>query len=450
MLDRDNLHSYQIKAARFITERLFCGLFLDMGLGKTVTTLTAISDLLDDFLTTRVLIIAPLRVANTVWKQEAKNWDHLKHLNIEICTGSIKDRTKAIQSNADIIVINRENVPWLVEKFKWSFDMIVIDESSSFKSHKSKRFRALKKVRKHCNSLVILTGTPSPNSLIDLWAQIYLLDFGQRIGRTIGNFRSRFCKSAGFKGYGWAIKDSESRQQIKDKISDICMSMSAKDYLSLPDRIDVTRYCELDNDAQAVYNEMEKELIILLEGGTSIIADTAAQVVNKLFQICNGAIYDEDKNAHHIHDFKIDSLKELVEDNPDENLLVAYNFKSDLDRLRKAFPNAVTLSSSGDELDLWNKGKIKMLLAHPASAGHGLNAQFGGNVIVWFGLTWSLELYQQFNARLHRQGQMKPVRIVHLVAKGCLDERVMQALSDKEADQTDLLNYLKDQLIVTK
>lgn len=442
MLTRSNLHHYQNSAIEFVRSKPKCGLFLDMGLGKTATSLTVVSDFLDNFFISRVLIVAPLRVANTVWKQEAEKWEHLKHLNIDICTSSTEQRTRGLNSNADIHVINRENIPWLVENLKWKWDMVIIDESSSFKSMKSKRFKSLKKITKYVKSMLLLTGTPSPNGLMDLWSQLYLIDNGERLGRTITNYRQRFFKSTGYMSYGYKA-NSDADEKIKALIKDVCVTMSAKDYLELPDKVDLNEYVTLPETATKQYKELEKEFLLTLEEGVDIETPSAGALVNKLLQMCNGSVYDENKKAHEIHSGKIQAMKEIIDDNSSENFLVAYNFKSDLARLQKAFPQAVLLSKSGDELGEWNRGKIKMLLAHPASAGHGLNAQFGGSAIIWFGLNWSLELYQQFNARLHRQGQDRPVRIIHIVAKGCLDEKVLLALHSKAKTQNELIEYLK-------
>ena len=413
-----------------------------MGLGKTVISLTAASHFLDNFLIQKVLVISPLRVANSVWKQEAKKWEHLTHLKISICTGSELNRNVSFTKEADIYVINRENIPWLVENFKWQWDMVIIDESSSFKNVRSKRFRALKKIIKHVKSVVLLTGTPSPNGLMDLWSQIYLIDKGERLGKTITNYRQRFFKPSGYMGYVWKPNE-DSEDKIKESIKDICMTMESKDYLELPDKINLNEYIIFPDKIKKQYKQLEKEFLLSLEGGDDIEALSSGVLANKLLQLCNGAAYDSEKNWHEIHDLKIQCLKEIIEDNPTENFLIAYNFKSDLSRLQKIFPQAVTLSKSGSELDKWNKGNIKILLAHPASAGHGLNAQYGGSAVIWFGLNWSLELYQQFNARLHRQGQIKPVRIIHIVAKDGIDERVLLALRDKAKTQQDLIEYLK-------
>ncbi len=454
-MDRSNLHDYQNKALAFIKDKRKCALFLDMGLGKSVTTLTAASDLLEDFAVNKVLVIAPLRVANTVWKQEAEKWDHLKHLKISIITGQVKDRLAAIESDADIYVVNREQVQWLAEgkqvkgtgsslkilKWKWKWDMLIIDESSSFKNHQSKRFRALRKMIKHIKSVVLLTGTPSPNGVGDLWAQMYLIDQGQRLGKTLTNFRSRFMHQPQYMGFGW-LPNKDANKQIQEIIKDVCITMSSEDYLELPERIDLNEYIELPPKVRAQYKELEKEFLLTLDSG-DIEALSAATLAGKLLQMCNGAVYDEDGGTHLIHDLKIKAIKEIIEDHPNENFLIAYNFKSDLVRLSKAFKQGVSLSKSGVEVQKWNENKIKLLFAHPASAGHGLNLQAGGSNIIWFGLNWSLELYQQFNARLHRQGQDKPVKIIHIVAKDGMDEKVMKALVSKAKTQNDLLNYLK-------
>ncbi len=438
-----DLHAYQRKAIQFIKDKGRCALFLDLGLGKTVSTLTAVADLLDDFAVERVLVIAPLRVANTVWKQEAAAWSHTSHLKVAVATGTVKDRQRALAAKAEITVINRENVVWLVKNHKWQWDMIVVDESSSFKSHSAKRFRALRHVVKNVKRTVLLTGTPAPNGQGDLWSQMFLIDQGERLSKTVGQFRSRFFTPAGFQGYGWVLRDRAAGEKINELISDVCLSMSADDYLDTPERINVEVAVSLPSEHMETYKELEKEFLIELESG-EIRAVHAGALAGKLLQFANGAIYDAEGVAHHIHDAKLDALKDLVEDNPTENLFVAYNFKTDLARLQKAFPDAVTLSKSGDELEAWNRGEIKMLLAHPASAGHGLNAQHGGSVVVWFGLNWSLELYQQFNGRVDRQGQKMPVRVIHLVAEDTIDLRVMAAVEGKAKTQDDLLAYIKD------
>ncbi len=441
MRSRSELHDYQERAISFIKEKKRCALFLDMGLGKTISTLTAISDFFDDFAVTKVLIIAPLRVTNTVWKQEAKNWAHTAHLDVRICTGSASARRMEVLSNPDVMIINRENVQWLVDNHKWKWDMIVVDESSSFKSSKSKRFKALKKVIKFVDKVVLLTGTPSPNGQMDLWSQLYLIDQGERLCRTITNFRGLYFQQAGYMGYAYELREG-SADKINEKIVDVCLSMSSEDYLELPDRIDLIERVSMSPAMMKQYKEFEREFFMEVED-KGIAAISAGVLANKLLQFANGCVYDDEGSGQFLHDAKLDVLKEIVEDNPDENLLVAYNYKSDLARIQKAFPKAVTLSRSGDELEAWNRGEVKMLLAHPASAGHGLNAQHGGCVLVWFGLNWSLELYQQMNARLHRQGQERPVRIMHLVTGGTIDERVLLAIEAKAKSQSDLLEFIK-------
>lgn len=446
MLNKSDMHEYQHKAVRFIKDKKRCLLLLSMGLGKTVSTLTAISDLKDSFAVNKVLVIAPLRVANTVWEQEASNWEHLRHLRVSVCTGSASKRLSALHYDADIYVINRENVVWLLEHYKGKppFDCVVVDESSSFKNPSSQRFKALRKMLPVTEYMILLTGTPSPNGLMDVWSQTYLVDFGMSLGRTITSYRQRFFDKDYF-GFGYEIKDGSS-DKIHELMKPYTLSMQAEDYLELPDSIPIYQKVQMPAKAVRDYAEFEKELFIELEGA-EVEAMSAAVLANKLLQYANGALYVDEFGAwEQVHDAKIDALKEIVEDNDGETMLVAYNFKSDLARLLKAFPDAVVLDKSAETVSRWNSGEIKMLLAHPASAGHGLNLQRGGSLAVWFGLTWSLELYQQFNARLHRQGQLKPVRIVHIVSEGTIDETVIKAIDSKESVQNLLLNALKEKL----
>lgn len=444
MFNRDDLHDYQKRAIEFIKDTKRCGLFLQMGLGKTTSTLTAISDLSDSLLVDKVLIIAPLRVANTVWKQEAAKWRHLNHLKINICTGSERERITALQTSADIYVINRENTSWLVEHYgsKWPFDCVVIDESSSFKDSSSRRFKSLKQVSPLTNYMVLLTGTPSPNGLMDLWTQMYLIDFGQSLGRTKTAYQQRFFETD-YMGYKLTpIKGADDK--IHELIAPRIISMKAEDYLEVPEKIELVASVVLDKKLLEAYRTFEKNLFVELPDGEEIEALSAAVLANKLLQWCNGAMYvDELKNYAVVHDLKLDALQEIIEENPDENILVAYNYKSDLERLQKRFKTARVLDKDPQTIIDWNSGKIKMLLAHPASAGHGLNIQFGGSMIVWFGLNWSLELDQQFNARLHRQGQTQPVRIIRIIAEGCLDERVIAVLQSKDRTQEKLIQALK-------
>lgn len=443
MLSRDNMHDYQNRAVDFIKKNKRCILMIEMGLGKTTSSLTAFSDLLDGFVTERVLVIAPLRVANSVWAQECKKWEQLKHLSVSICTGTERQRIAALSTTADVYTINRENVPWLVKHYgkKWPFDAVIVDESTSFKSASSQRFKALRRVLPDTEYMVLLTGTPSPNGLLDLWSQVYLVDFGQSLGRTMTAYKQRFFESD-FMGYKFTPKQG-SAEKIHALIAPFCLSMSAADYLELPKRIDLVERVTLPPKIKALYDSFELELLAELPSGDMVEAMNAAVLANKLLQWCNGATYTDDRgNYETIHDLKLDALGELIEQN-DEPMLVAYNYKTDLARILERFPDAVMLDKDAETIARWNRGDIKLLLAHPASAGHGLNLQEGGSLCVWFGLNWSLELYQQFNARLHRQGQTKPVCIVHIVADGCIDERVLQVLSDKEAVQSQLLYALK-------
>lgn len=440
---RNDLHKYQQRMIDFINNTPKCAIWAGLGLGKTITTLTAITDLIDSITVNSVLIIAPLRVANSVWHIEAKRWEHTKQLRFSIVTGSDKERRTALHKTADVYVINRENVQWLVELYakKWPFDMIIIDESSSFKSASSQRFKALKKVLPQTSRLVELTGTPSPNGLLDIWSQIYLLDNGQRLGKSMTAYKQRFFES---DYMGYKFKPVKYADKIIHKlIDDIVISLNVDDYLEMPERIDTVIKVQLPQNRLDEYKQLEREFLIQINDN-DIVAYNAATLAGKLLQYCNGAIYTDDlKNWTEIHSAKLDAIDDIISDNTDENLLIAYNYKTDLERLKKRYPEAVVLDKNPDIIKQWNDGKIKMLLAHPASAGHGLNLQHGGSIIVWFGLNWSLELYQQFNGRLHRQGQTKPVRIVHIVADGCIDNRVMQAIENKAQTQDELLDAMK-------
>ena len=444
--------NYQQYAINHVIDNSASGLFLDMGMGKTVSTLTAIDDLILLGEVNKVLVIAPLRVAEDTWSTEVDKWDHLKHLRISKILGSKKQREEAINTEADIYVTNRENVDWLVTECfnNWIWDMVVIDELSSFKSSKAKRFRALKKVRPYFKRIVGLTGTPAPNSLIDLWPQIYLLDGGQRLGKTITGYKERYFKPGrrnGYVVYNWELKEG-SEEAIQNKISDICISMSAKDYLDIPERIDNRVEITLPIKVMDTYKQLEKDLVLEI-GEEDITAANAAVLTNKLLQLANGAIYSEDKEVVRIHDEKLDRLEEIIDIANGKPVLVFYNFKHDYDRISKMLTkNKIKHQAlnTSDDIKKWNNGEIQVALLHPASAGHGLNLQYGGNIIVWFGLTWSLELYQQANARLHRQGQKETVIIHHLIAKGTVDEDVMNALANKEVNQNMLLEAVKARL----
>lgn len=443
MLSRSDLHAYQQRAIDFIKERKRCALFLDMGMGKGVTTLTAIADLLIAGKFKKVLVIAPLRVANSVWPTEVEKFAHLNHLTVSVCTGTEKQRIDALKTKADIYTINRENIPWLITLCgkSWPFKCVVIDESSSFKTPSSKRFKALKKALPMTDYMVLLTGTPAPNGLLDVWSQMYLIDFGVALGRTYTMYKDRFFIKD-YWGYRYEIKHGAS-EEIHKLMAPHVLSMSADDYLELPERIDIVEPIEYEPSFIKQYKRFEKDMFAQLPDGQEIEALTAATLANKLLQFCNGAAYDENKQWIALNDAKLDALEQIIDDNPTENILLAYNYKFDLERLKARFKHLVELDSKPETIKKWNDGKIRLLAAHPASAGHGINAQFGGSMIVWYGLNWSLELYQQFNARLHRQGQTKPVRIVHLVSKGLLDERVMEVLSQKDVTQKKLLVALK-------
>lgn len=437
---------YQEYATRLICEKPAVALLLDMGMGKTAATLMAIKSLLyDSFTVSNVLVIAPLRVAEATWSDECNEWDELKDLTVVPVIGPLKKRLEALATSADIHTINRENVSWLVDHYKtrWPFDMVVIDESSSFKSNKSQRFKALRRVRPLIHRIVELTGTPVPNGLMDLWSQAYLLDRGKRLGRTIGAYRRRWFtpgRGSGYVVYDWRPRDG-AEQEIYQALSDICVSMKAKDYIQLPPVLYNRVSVRLPPVAQKAYKQLERDLVLQL-GEDDVVASTAAVLSNKLIQMTSGAVYNEDGKAIDVHHAKLDALQEIVEDNPHKPVMVFYWFRHDLDRLQAIFPQARILSSHQDIKD-WNAGRISLLLVHPASAGHGLNLQYGGSVIVWYSLSWSLELYQQANKRLHRSGQQHTVVIHHLIAEGTIDEDVMQALARKRAGQEGMLEALK-------
>ena len=439
-------HDYQDYAANQILDKLACGLLLDMGMGKTVVTLTAIDELLRDrFQVKKVLVIAPLRVAEDTWGKECEKWDHLKHLRISKVLGPEKTRIAALESKADIYIINRENVVWLVGHYgsKWPFDMVVIDELSSFKSPKAKRFKALRKVRPLIKRIVGLTGTPAPNGLLDLWPQIYLLDRGERLGKTLGGYLERYFdpdKRNLEIIFNYKLKP-EAEKAIYEKISDICVSMKAQDYLQMPARIDNFVRVEMAPKEKTLYKQLEKGMLLPFTGG-DIDAANAAVLSNKLLQMANGAVYDEFGAVRQIHRRKIDAIEDLWEGANGKPILVFYAYKHDKERLQEFFKTARDLNTSQDITD-WNAGTISMALAHPASAGHGLNLQAGGHIIIWFGIPWSLELYQQANGRLYRQGQNEAVIIHHIVTAGTIDEDVIKALEQKDTGQAALLEAVK-------
>lgn len=436
-------HKYQEAAINKIIEINRCGLFLDMGLGKTVITLTAINELkFNYFEVDKVLIIAPLRVAEDTWINEIHKWEHLNSLTVSLILGDKSKRIKALNVQADIYVVNRENVSWLVDYLgkHWDFDMVVIDELSSFKSSSSNRFRSLKRVINKSSRVVGLTGTPNPNGFMDLWSQIYLLDSGERLGRTLTSYRNEFFlpdKRDSQRIFTYKLKDGSS-ELIRNKISDICISMKAEDYLNLPDKVFINQKISLKD--RQVYESFEKEFYFEFANGVEITALTKSVLINKLLQLTNGAVYKDKDDYFIVHDDKLNKLEEIVESSLDSPILCFYQYRHDLERISNRFPFAKELSQ--DTIDEWNKGKIKLLLTHPSSSAYGLNLQDGGNIIVWFGLTWNLELYGQANARLYRQGQKNKVFIHHLICENTVEERVLQSLQNKGKVQDELLSYL--------
>lgn len=441
------LHPYQEYSKNFILDHPYCALLLDMGLGKTLSSLTAIDELLHTFeIIENVLVIAPLSVAEKTWTDEIEKWDHLQHLTFSKVLGNPKQREEALFKKADVYLINRENVEWLVNYYQrnWPFKTVIIDELSSFKSSSAKRFKALRKVRPKMDRVIGLTGTPSPNSLMDLWAQMYLLDQGERLGKTITQYRNKYFVPAQKNGnivYSWQLIPG-AEEAIYNKISDICVSMKAKDYLQLPPRTENIIELDLNPTSWKQYKELEREYVLELEEA-DVVASNAATLSNKLLQLSNGAVYDENGDGREIHQEKLNALERVIEDAQGQSVLVFYQYQHDLERIQARFKQAKALNVSDGDIEKWNEGKIPLLLAHPQSAGHGLNLQKGGHIIVWFGLTWSLEFYQQANARLDRQGQTQPVIIHHLVTKGTIDEQVIKALQAKEQGQSALMAAVK-------
>lgn len=441
-------HDYQRYATDFIINNPISAVLLEMGLGKSVISLSAINELmLDYFDVSRTLVIAPLRVANSTWPDEIKKWDHLKHLNYSVVIGSEKERLDALKKPAHIYLINRENVDWLITKsgISWKFDMVVIDELSSFKSYQAKRFKSLLKVRPKIKRIVGLTGTPSSNGLMDLWAEFRLLDMGERLGRYITYYRQNFFvpdKRNQQMIFSYKPRDG-AEKKIYSLISDITISMKSKDFLKMPECIMNEVIVTLSDKEQKLYDSLKQDMVLSLEEN-EIDAINAAALSNKLLQMSNGAVYNDDKESLHIHDRKLDALEDLIEGTNGKPVLVAYWFKHDLEKIKDRFD--VREIKSAKDISDWNKGKIPVALIHPASAGHGLNLQAGGSTLIWFGLTWSLELYQQTNARLYRQGQDSTVVIHHILTKGTIDEDVMKALKAKEKIQDALIDSVKARL----
>ena len=445
-------HDYQQQATRFITDNTEAAILLGMGLGKSVITLTALWELLlDSFLVRRVLVVAPLRVARDTWPGELVKWDHLNGLAMTVAVGTKPERLDALAKNAMVTVINRENIPWLVQHLggAWPFDMVVIDELSSFKNPQSKRFKALASTRANVTRIVGLTGTPAANGLMDLWAQFRLLDCGERLGRYITGYRNR-----------WFIPDKRNGQQvftykpregaeaeIYAAIADMTISMKTTDHLKLPDLTVTTTQVALSEKERGVYEQLRDDLVIAL-GDDIIDASNAAALSGKLLQLASGAIYTSEGDTIGVHDRKLDALEDILEAANGQPVLVAYWYRHDLERIKQRFTSARELKTSAD-ITAWNQGEIPLGVIHPASAGHGLNLQAGGHLLVWFSPTWSLELYQQTNARLYRQGQSQPVTITHLVAENTIDSLVLQALERKDVTQSALIDAVRTELTPT-
>lgn len=454
MLKRSDLHDYERVAVNWMNEKPYSGLFLDMGLGKTVSSLTCISDLIfNSFEISTVLVIGTKRVAENVWDAEAAKWQHTRHLRVSKIIGTAQQRLAALNAKAEIYTIGRDNVSWLCAQYGGSnlpFDMLIVDESSSFKNPSSLRFKALKKVASSFDRVAILTGTPSPNSLIDLWPQIYLLDQGERLGTTITKYRDKYFvpgQRNGYVVYNYRIIKSLANV-IQRRIKDICISMKAENYLDMPEKVMNVIELEIPSKLLEAYKDFEAQHVLSIIKDDVVTAANAAALSNKLLQFANGAIYDEDKNVHEVHKLKLDALEEIVDAAEGKPILVAYNFRHDLKRIMDRFKaiKPRMLKTKQDEND-WNAGKIRMLVCHPASVGHGLNLQQGGNTIVWFGLNWSLELTLQLEARLYRQGQTHEQVVIHLLAiKGTIDNYVIKRVKDKNMTQQDLLKALKHRI----
>jgi SNF2 family DNA or RNA helicase len=443
-------YDYQQYAIDYIIRNKESGIFLDMGLGKTVITLTAIEELMyNSFEVKRVLVVAPLRVARDTWSGECDKWDHLKHIKMSLILGDERERIRAINRNADIYVINRENLAWLIDHYGKSFpyDMVVLDELSSFKDSSSKRFRKMKSVRPFIKRIVGLTGTPAPNGLLDLWPQIYLLDMGKRLGRYISAYRNEYFvpdKRNGQVIYSYKPRPYAEREIYK-KINDLCVSMKAADYIKMPDRVDNFIEVKMSDNEKRLYDRLERDTLLPFSDG-DIDAVNAAALATKLLQMANGAVYDENKIVKHIHNKKLEALEDLYEAANGKPVLIFYMYKHDRDRIKALIGQDARELDTAQDIADWNAGRIKAAIAHPASTGHGLNLQSGGSTIIWFGLTWSLELYQQANARLWRQGQKETVIVHHLVTKDTIDEQVMKVLQKKEKGQSALMNAVKARL----
>ena len=445
---------YQGLALSFMRKHDRCALFLDMGLGKTVVTLTRIVELQLQRKIHKTLVIAPKRVAEDTWRREVRKWDHTRHLRVSTVLGSAAERIRALNADADLYVINRENVTWLVDRLgaEWPYDMVVIDELSSFKSTQAKRWRSLKKVIKLSPYVVGLTGTPAANGYLDLWPEMYLIDGGEALGKTLTAYKNLYFYPGAHNGhviYEWKLR-SGAQKHIDVKLRKSCLSMSKEDWLDLPPIVYNDILVRMDPDERKIYEKLEREKVLPLyesaiseleESDSAVVGTTAATLSGKLLQLANGAVYDDKSGVFHVHDKKLDALEELVESSGSP-LLVFYSYRHDVERIEKRFPQAVRIGGT-DTISRWNSGKLPILLCHPASAGHGLNLQEGGHTVVWFGIPWSLELYQQANARLHRQGQEKSVIVHHIICENTLDEKALAALQSKNTTQKALLDALK-------
>ena len=446
LLDKSQLHSYQRYVAdRMVREPALLAV-LDMGMGKTAATLTALSELRDGFGYSKALIIAPKRVAELQWPSETAKWAHLSEdFTLSVVAGGVQQRLKALRQSADAYVISRDNVVWLVEHYKqeWPYDCVVIDESSSFKSHNSKRFKALKRARKYIDKVILLTGTPiSSRGLLDLWPQAALLDGGERLGRTVTGFRQRYM-TCDYMGYTWTAKPG-AMEEVLGLLSDVMFSMRAEDYLELPEQQLITHWSAMTPKATEAYRRMVKDYVLPLADGGAITAVNAAVLSGKLLQLAGGALYDDNGVPMTLHDGKLEALDEILEGSGDEPLLVAYNYRHEAERIKARFKDVLDVKEPG-AIAKWNERRLpgRIMLCHPQSAGHGLNLQTGGRRIAWFGLPWSLELYQQFNARLHRQGQRETVFVHHIATTGTIDERVLRALESREAGQAAVIDAVK-------
>lgn len=447
-------YQHQQAGIDWIIDKPAACLFWGMGSGKTVTTLTAIDRLLHDSMEDGpVLVIAPKRVAENTWSNEAEKWEHLRHLRVSKVIGTEAQRTAALMTASDVYVINRENVVWLVDLTQkrpggWPFPIVVIDELSSFKSAQAKRWKALRRVRGRIRRIIGLTGTPRPNGLEDLWPELYLIDQGKRLGKTLGSFRARYLvpeKSNGHIVYSYRPREG-AEGEVYASLSDICMSLRKEDVLSLPGQIYEDVLLEPSVALLKKYKQFERDRVLeCLDADGEIVAGSAAALTNKLLQFANGAIYDTDGQAHHLHDVKLDALEEMIDAAGGDPVLVLYAYQHDADRIRQRIP-CRSLNTTED-IDAWNRGEIPVALAHPAGIGHGLNLQYGGHITIWYGLTWSLELYQQANERLNRPGQKSVCRVYHLILKGTHDERVLKALKDKDTGQAAAIEALRLEII---